>query len=147
MARYVTKVRTPRSVEDAFAYMADLRNFAEWDPGVTAASLVEGDGPGPDSAFAVTVKSPGRDLTLRYVIVEHSPPGFVRAVAEDRFLTSDDRITVEADGDQTLVTYQADLTLNGVLGLADPLLRLAFGRIGDRAAAGLRTALDGVEVT
>lgn len=95
MARYVTKVRTPRSVEDAFAYMADLRNFAEWDPGVTAASLVEGDGPGPDSAFAVTVKSPGRDLTLRYVIVEHSPPGFVRAVAEDRFLTSDDRITVE----------------------------------------------------
>ena len=37
MARYVTKVRTPRSVEDAFAYMADLRNFAEWDPGVTAA--------------------------------------------------------------------------------------------------------------
>jgi len=146
MARYVTKVRTPRSVEDAFAYMADLRNFAEWDPGVTAAVQVEGDGPGPDSEFDVTVKSPGRDLTLRYVVVEHSPPGFVRAVAEDRFLTSDDRITVEADGEQTLVTYQADLTLNGFLGIADPLLRLAFGRIGDRAAAGLRTALDGVEV-
>ena len=70
-----------------------------------------------------------------------------RAATEDRFLTSDDRITVEADGDQTLVTYQADLTLNGVLGLADPLLRLAFGRIGDRAAVGLRTALGGVEVT
>ena len=147
MARYVTKVRTPRSVEDTFAYMADLRNFAEWDPGVTTAVQVEGQGGGPDTAFDVTVKSPGRDLTLRYVTVEHTPPTFVRVVAESRFLTSDDRVTVEADGDQTMVTYQADLTLNGVLGVADPLLRLTFGRIGDRAAAGLREALEGVEVT
>ena len=40
---------------------------AEWDPGFTKAVLVGGDGPGPDSDFDVTVKSPGRDLTLRYV--------------------------------------------------------------------------------
>lgn len=145
MARYVTKVRTPWSIEDAFEYMADLRNFAEWDPGVTAAVQAEGDGGGPDTAFDVTVNGVGRGLTLRYVTVEHTPPRYVRVVAEDRFLTSDDRITVEADGDQTVVTYQADLTLNGVLGLADPLLRLAFRRIGDRAAAGLRKALEGVE--
>jgi hypothetical protein len=147
MARYVTKVRTPRSVEEAFAYMADLRNFAEWDPGVTAAVQVEGGGGGPGTAFDVTVQSPGRDLTLRYVTVEHTPPTFVRVVAESRFLTSDDSVTVEADGDQTVVTYQADLMLNGVLGVVDPLLRLMFGRIGDRAAAGLREALEGVEVT
>lgn len=34
MTRYQTKLRTPLSAEQAFAYMADLRNFAEWDPGV-----------------------------------------------------------------------------------------------------------------
>ena len=33
MARYVTTVRTPRSPEDAFAYVADLCNFAEGIPG------------------------------------------------------------------------------------------------------------------
>ena len=42
-------------------------------------------------------------------------------------------------------TYTADLHLKGVLGLADPLLSLVFNRLGDRAAAGLRRQLDGVE--
>ncbi len=60
--------------------------------------------------------------------------------------TSIDLITVQTDDEGTLVTYDAELTLNGVLGLADPLLRLAFGRIGDKAAAGLREALEGTTV-
>ena len=34
MARYTVSIRTDRSPEDAFDYVADLRNFAEWDPGV-----------------------------------------------------------------------------------------------------------------
>jgi len=38
---------------------------------------------------------------------------------------------------------QAELTLNGPLGLADPLLALVFDRIGDKAAAGMVDALDG----
>ena len=70
MARYVTTVRTTRSPEDAFAYVADLRNFAEWDPGVVAAEQVEGQGIGSDAAYEVTVKNPGRDITLRYRTVE-----------------------------------------------------------------------------
>jgi hypothetical protein len=143
MARYVTTVRTPRSPEDAFAYMADLRSFAEWDPGVRRVVQIEGDGAGPDSVFDVTVKNPGRDLTLRYRTTEFDAPRAVRVVATSTLFTSDDRITVTPDGDGSLVMYDAELRLNGPLGLADPLLRLAFGRIGDRAAAGLRTALDG----
>ncbi|CAB4659805.1 unannotated protein [freshwater metagenome] len=41
------------------------------------------------------------------------------------------------------MTYDAELKLNGPLGLADPILRLTFGRIGDRAAAGLIRVLEG----
>ena len=43
----------------------------------------------------------------------------------------------------SIVTYDAVLKLKGVLGVSDPLLKLAFNRIGDRAAAGLVEALDG----
>ena len=39
------------------------------------------------------------------------------------------------------MTYDAELLLNGVLGLANPMLGLVFNRIGDRAAAGLSKAL------
>ena len=58
-------------------------------------------------------------------------------------LRSVDEIRVESAGDGAVVTYDARLGMRGVLRVADPLLALAFGRIGDRAAAGLRRALGG----
>jgi hypothetical protein len=58
-------------------------------------------------------------------------------------LTSLDVITVRSHGDGSAVTYDAELKLNGVLGLADPLLRSSFRKIGDRAADGLIRVLDG----
>ena len=41
------------------------------------------------------------------------------------------------------MTYDAKLTLNGPLALADPILGLTFGRIGERATVGLIRVLDG----
>jgi carbon monoxide dehydrogenase subunit G len=146
MARYVTKLRTDRDPDAVFAYLADLRSFAEWDPGVRRVVQVEGDGAGPGAVFDVTVAGVGRDLTLRYRTTEYDPPREILVLATSWLFTSEDRITVEADDAGTVVTYDADLRLNGVLRLGDPGLRLAFGRIGDRAAAGLRRALDGQPV-
>jgi carbon monoxide dehydrogenase subunit G len=131
---------------EAFAYMADLNNFAEWDPGVTKVEQVEGEGAGPDTAFDVTVKGIPSDMTLRYHTIAYEAPTTLTAKAESKLLTSLDTVTVRADGKGSTVTYEADLTLNGVLALADPLLGLAFKRIGDRAAAGLVKALGGERV-
>ena len=146
MARYVTTVRSAKTPREAFAYMADLRNFAEWDPGVKAVRQVEGSGGGPDSVFDVTVVAPGRDLTLRYLTEEHDAPRNLLVVARSIVFTSIDRITVEPDGTGSVITYDADLRLNGVLRVGDLGLRLVFGQIGDRAAAGLRRVL-GAQVT
>ncbi|MGI9615305.1 MAG: hypothetical protein ACR2QO_20505 [Acidimicrobiales bacterium] len=51
MARYVVTVRTSMSVEESFAYMADLTNFARLDPGVISSTQVEGDHPFLARAF------------------------------------------------------------------------------------------------
>lgn len=51
MAHYVVSVLSPKAPADAFAYMADLSNFAEWDTGVERVEQVQGRGPGPDAAF------------------------------------------------------------------------------------------------
>lgn len=146
MARYITTVRTQLTPEEAFEYMADLRNFAEWDPGVKKVEQVVGTGGGADTEFDVTVSG----TTMRYRTTVFNPTTELVAVAKTRLLSSTDRITVvreaAAGKSGTLVTYDADLQLNGVLRLADPLLRLAFGRIGDRAAAGLRRVLKGEDV-
>ena len=127
--------------QEAFAYMADLGNFVEWDPGVKAVRQVEGSGGGLDAVFDVTIVAPGPDLTLRYVTEVHDAPHNLLVVARSIVFTSIDRITVEPDGTGSLVTYDADLRLNGVLRVGDLGLRLVFGQIGDRAAAGLRRAL------
>lgn len=142
MARYVTTVRTARTPQEVFAYLADLRNFAEWDPGVKAVSQVQGSGGGPDSVFDVTVAGLVGDLTLRYVTEDYNAPHNLLVVARSAVFTSIDRITVEPDGTGSVVTYDADLRLNGVLRVGDLGLRLVFGYIGDRAAAGLRRVLD-----
>ncbi len=143
MARYTTRIRSPHPPETAFAYLADLRNFADWDPGVRAVSQVAGEGGGPGGVFDVTVAGPGRDLTLRYQTMEHDAPRRLLVVARSAALTSTDLITIEPDGEGCAVTYDAELTLNGILRVGELGLRLVFGRVGDRAAAGLRQALQG----
>lgn len=146
MARYLTRLRTPRSVEDVFDFMADFRNVARWDPSIRRVEQVVGDGAASDAEFDVTISNPGRDMTLRYRTVEFVAPTSVRLVAKSTLFTSDDRITVTRDGEGSILVYDAELTLPGLLRLGDPLLGLAFSRVGDRAARGLRRALDGVPV-
>lgn len=153
MARYVARIQTPRSAKAAFLYMADLRNFAEWDPGVTGVTQVVGDGPDSNAAFDVTVKSVPAPLTLRYETVTYRPSELVVARAESSRLVSLDTITVEPinSGESVeggaIVTYDAELSLKGALAVFDPAFRLVFNRIGDRAAAGLVRVLEGTSLT
>lgn len=143
MARYVVTVRTPQSPQAAFAYMADLRNFAEWDPGVERVTQIDGAGGGPDTSFDVVVTTGRRKLTLRYVTKQYDEPRSLVIEARSRMFTSIDRIAVAGSTTGCLVTYDAELELNGVLRCADFILRAMFKRIGDRAARGLTTALAG----
>jgi hypothetical protein len=133
------------SAAEAFAYMADVTHFVEWDPGVKRARLVTGDGAGVGAAYELTVEAGGTTV-MRYEVKEYDPPRRILLVARTPFLTSVDEVRVEASGSGTIVTYDAKLTLNGPLRLFDPLLRAAFRRIGDRAAAGLRRVLSGKAV-
>jgi carbon monoxide dehydrogenase subunit G len=145
MATYVTTIATPRTSADAFDYMSDLRNFEAWDPGVRSVTQISGTGGGPDAEFDVVVDAPGGGLTLRYRTIEWDRPRSVTVKASSRMFTSLDRIVVEPNGDGSLVTYDATLTLNGPLKLLDPLLKPFFGRIGGRANRGLLRVLDGVQ--
>jgi len=139
MARYTTTISSPWSAEEAFDYMADLRNFADWDPGVKSSKITAGTEPAMSTEYDVTVAL----TTLTYVTKEFDRPRRTVAEAKSPLLRSYDIIEVTPTSDGCEVLYDAELTLNGPLGLADPLLALAFGRIGDKAAAGMATALDG----
>jgi hypothetical protein len=127
----------------AFDYLANFTSVAEWDPGVTAATRLD-DGPlAVGSRFRVVVKTGPRATPLVYKVRELEPGRRIRLVAESSTLRSDDVITVTPAGDgSATVVYEADLQLRGVAVVASPLLGLVFDRIGDRAAEGLRRALE-----
>ena len=146
MARHVTSVATPLSAAEAFAYMADVTRFVEWDPGIKRVVRVAGEGADVGAAYDLTVKA-GATTVMRYEVTEYDPPRRILLVARTPRLTSVDEVRVEASGGGVVVTYDATLTLNGLSRVFDPLLRLAFRRIGDRAAAGLRRALSGTAAT
>ena len=146
MPRYVTHVKTPWEPARAFEYLVDLEHFADWDPGVTKATRVGITAPGLGAEYDVTVKNAGREQTLGYTTVAAEAPNRIEVRAETAMLRSVDVMTIEPDpAGGCAVTYDADLSLKGIAVLGTPLLALAFKRIGDRAAEGLRRVLEGQE--
>lgn len=141
MARYRATVDTPREREDVFAYLSDFSTAQEWDPGVLEAERCSDAAVGEGSEFRLVAEFLGRRSELTYRIVEYDPPRAVTLRGENATVISTDRITFEPAGEGTRITYDADLALKGPLRLADPLLRVAFGRVGNRALAGLRSRL------
>lgn len=146
MAHYQCDVQTPWSPSDAFAYMVDVRNFAEWDPGVVSVTQVAGDGPGPDAMYDILTSNGGREMLFRYSVTRYDSPVGFTIVGHKTPFTSTDVIGVEQDGDGAIVTYAAELKVPFPLSLADRWLQGVFDRIGDAAAQGLARELDGTKL-
>ena len=141
MARYKASVSTPHPPDEVFAYLSDFSTAAHWDPGVVEAERL-GDGPvTAGSEFRLVADFLHRATTLIYSIVEYDPPSAVTFRGENSSVVSLDRITFEPSHGGTRVNYDAGLALKGPFKLADPLLAIAFKRIGDRALKGMRKTL------
>jgi len=143
MARYKATVRSPWPAEKAFAFMADLRNFEKWDPNVDHSKLVSGDAPGPDAVYEVKVMA----AELCYKTCEYDHPNRAVVEARTRLLYTRDVIEVTPTDTGCDVLYDATFEVNGLLGsVVNPVVMLFFNRIGDKAAAGMETALDGQKI-
>ncbi len=144
MASYETVIHSPMSPKAAFDYMADLRNFSEWDPGVKKATQVVMNGPALGAEYDLELAA----MTLRYKTTEFDQPGHVKVEAHSSLLSSFDTVEViESTDGGCDVRYEAIIELSGPLKLVDPLFGLLFNRIGDKAAAGMEKALNGSKVS
>jgi carbon monoxide dehydrogenase subunit G len=141
MAHYRATIDVHQPRDDVFTYLSDFSTAEQWDPGVIEARRVNGAAVGLGSEFRLVAKFLGRENELTYRIVEYDAPRAVTFLGENATVVSRDRITFDEIVDGTRVTYDADLALKGRLRIADPLLGLAFSRVGDRALAGLRRTL------
>ncbi len=142
MARYVTEIESALPPEEAFAYMADFSNARFWDPSVSRADRVE-DGPvGVDSAFDLVARFAGRDVELRYEIVEYDASRRVVLAARRPGFVSRDTITVAPADHGSVVRYDALLAFSGLRRLFDPVMQRILDRVGAGAERGMRKALN-----
>lgn len=142
MARYRATVETTRDAEEVFAYLSDFSTTAEWDPGVLEAQRLD-----PEvklgSRFRLVASFRGRRAEIVYTVVRYEPPRLITLRGENATVVSLDTIEVEALGAAAgaRVTYDAQLSMKGILRIGDPLLARAFKPVGDNALAGLRRKL------
>lgn len=142
MARFRASLAAPGPVESVFEYLADFSNAAKWDPGVVRARKTTRGPVREGTAFEIVSAFLGREVPLRYEITALEPGKRVVFDGEGATVRSLDTITFEKiRGGGTQVTYDAVLTLKGVLRVFDPGLQLAFWWLGRRAVAGLAEAL------
>ncbi len=140
MPRYRTRILSRWDPDQAFAYMSDFSNAAEWDPGVVRAAAVASDGVAPGSAFDLVVRNLGRETTLRYVVTALDARRIVFRSRTSR-LESVDTISVAPAPGGSVVEYDASLALRGVARILNPFLSLFFRRVGERARSSLARRL------
>lgn len=142
MPTYVTTMDSPLPPSEVWARLSDVTRFADWDPGTLRAVQVEGDGPGLGSAYRLTVKGIAGTIDLLYRVTRFDPEQRLALRADTGTLRSHDDITLSPQGTGTRVTYNAELALGGLWQVANPVLALAFRRIGRQGADGLRRFLE-----
>jgi hypothetical protein len=141
MARYHAQVDSKRSAAETFDYLATFSNAAQWDPGTLTAEQLDPGPVGVGTRFRLVVPFLGRRLALVYRVSRYQPHREVTLDAVSPLLRLQDRIVVSPAGDGSTLSYEAQVTLRGPLGLLDPLLNRGFAQVGNRAAAGLAKAL------
>jgi hypothetical protein len=141
IARYRTTLESSLPREVVFAELADFSTTERWDPGVVSARRLD-EGPlRIGSTFHVVSRFAGRNVPLDYEIVQFDEPNAVTLRTETGTLVGVDTMIFRTTATGTVITYDADLRLKGALRILDPLLMVAFRRIGDRARSGLLRAL------
>jgi hypothetical protein len=147
MARYKGTVSSPHSAAEVWSYLADLRSAGQWDPSVDEVRLVSGTPRTVGAGYELAVSFLGGRVVLPYVTAAVNPPVGVVFTAETGSISVRDEATIRPDATGgSSVTWDAELRLKGVRRLLEPLLRVAFNRVGARAENGLRDLLGQAEV-
>ena len=144
MARYVVSIESSRTAEDAFAYLSAFDNIRDWDPSVVFARRLDGGSLSVGSAFEVVVRQGSKETPLRYEVRAFDPGVSITVEAIASSYRSLDLITVVGNGTGSTVTYDALLEPRGLLRLATPLVKRAFGRLAEDARRGLERVLNPV---
>jgi NAD(P)-dependent dehydrogenase (short-subunit alcohol dehydrogenase family) len=132
----------PRTPREAFLYLRDFTNCAEWDPGVDRAWRLD-DGPLREGArFEVSLKVWFLRPRMVYRLEEMTAERRIVLRSSTAWIDARDVIVLEPEAQGTRVRYVAEFTFKGPFGRLLISRPDAVEAMGRRAVAGLRRALE-----
>jgi carbon monoxide dehydrogenase subunit G len=130
-----------KPVEQVVAYLSDLANAEQWDPGTQTCRRVGRDGPVQvGTTWHNVSKVLGRETELQYTL-EVLEPGHITFVGRNDTATSTDDITVTAHPDGAEIVYEATIDLHGLAKLGAPVIKVEFERLGNKTVKGITSAV------
>ena len=134
-----------KPLETVFDFLSDFTTTVQWDPGSVTTVRLYGDG-GIGTTYRNTTKVLGKETQLTYVVAEFADRELIRLRGENETVTSMDAMRFRRVGSGTEVSYRAEIEFNGLSRLIAPLLKPTLERLGNKAEAGMRKALNWLEM-
>lgn len=141
MIRLSETIHVPRSPRDCFRYVSDFSTIEQWDPGVYRATKLTDGAPGRKSQFNLELSIPGRTVNMDYTITHFEPDTRLELIGVGPDFEAYDVIEFRSTGEQTEITYEAELTFKGLMGTTEKVMKPWLNSVGKKAVAGLRRAL------
>ncbi len=132
-------IQVERPLNEVFAYVSEFSRIEEWDPAVRRGTKLTEGAPGVGSEYRIDMRA---GFSLLYRVVEFEENARMLMTVESRFFTAAEEILFEATDDGTRVRYIAKFDFPAPLAAFNRLYPGAMDRIGKRAMAGLKKALE-----
>jgi Polyketide cyclase / dehydrase and lipid transport len=144
MKQVETRVTTPRSPHDVYAYLVDFTNQREWRFDVLDSELISGEAGRPGARYRQRVKPGRKEMQSEVELTEaepHSSVGF--RTVDDGPVTVSGVWRIQPQGDGTRVDAQIAIQPNGFLKLFEPMMGPSLRKTGARYETALAECLDG----
>jgi carbon monoxide dehydrogenase subunit G len=136
------QIETTLPIDEAFAFVGDFSNSANWDPGVVSSVKVGEQGVGIGTRYRLVVRMGGRTAPMEYVTTAWEPGRRVVLKGSGSGVDAVDEIRFESVPGGTRIDYTADIRLRGWMRPIAPFAGGALARIVRDGRDGMQRALD-----
>jgi len=132
-------IEVQRPLREVFAYVSEFSRIEEWDPAVARDIKQTPGAPGVGSEYQIDMRA---GFSLQYRIIEFEKDSRMLMTVESRFFTAREEIRFKANRKGTRVRYIARFDFPTPLAALNRLYPAAMQRVGKKAMAGLKEALE-----
>jgi len=130
-----------RPIADVFYYLADFSTISEWDASVISAKKVSEGAITQGTRFDLVLRSAGRRVPMAYTLTTYQALSHLVFTGKAQGFVAIDSIWLKETPQGTEITWQADITFEGILAHLLPVMRPSLLKLAKTSMQGLAHAL------